>query len=131
MNPNTEEVYLTARTNTIKAAIQEGCTIVPTYFFGNTRLFNIAGASGSDSWLSKLSRRLRTSIIFFYGRWFAPIPFRHPLKMVTGEPIVTQQIDDPTKEQIDAVHQRVIKSLNDLYHSPKKPSWETRPLKIT
>jgi len=70
-----EAVYLNKRTNTIRLMIKEGANIVPAFFFGNTRLFNIAGASGSESFLSKLSRKLRTSIVVFYGRNFLPIPF--------------------------------------------------------
>lgn len=38
------------------------------FFFGNSKLFNIIGGKGSDSWLAKLSRKWKASFIMFYGR---------------------------------------------------------------
>jgi hypothetical protein len=61
-----------------------GADIIPAFFFGNTSLFDVLG-SGMDSWLAKVSRKLRTSIMFFYGRLFLPVPYRHPIHMVTGK----------------------------------------------
>jgi 2-acylglycerol O-acyltransferase 2 len=114
----------------VKAAIEEGAHIIPVFFFGNTRQFKIIGSPGENSFLSRLSRKLRTSIVFFYGRFGLPIPFRHPIKMVSGEIVEVDQCSSPTAEQVEEVMNRVIKSVTDLYNSPKKPSWETRPLVV-
>ena len=43
MNTKTEGIYLKQRHNTIKLAIQNGAHIVPLYFFGNTKIFNLVG----------------------------------------------------------------------------------------
>jgi 1-acyl-sn-glycerol-3-phosphate acyltransferase len=130
MNKDTEGIFLRKRLNTVKAAIQEGADIVPVFFFGNTRLFNIAGASGSDSLLSKLSRKLRASIVLFYGRHFLPVPLRHPIRMVTGRVVHVQQKEFPSDAEVEEVMQRVITSVQELYDT-KKPDWETRPLVIS
>ena len=46
-----------------------GAHIVPTFFFGNSSILKVVGTeSGSKSWISKFSRKFRTSLIFFYGR---------------------------------------------------------------
>lgn len=129
MSEDSEGIYLRKRHNTVKAAIQEGAHIVPSFFFGNTKIFNVASGSGSDSWMSKLSRKLRASIVIFFGRQGLPVPLRHPIRMVTGNIVEVVQCDAPSEEQIQETMDRVIASVEDLYQN-KKPDWETRPLII-
>ena len=50
--------------------------------------------------------------------------------MVTAEIVKVQQNDNPTAEQVAEVQERVIQSITNMYNSPKKPAWETRPLVI-
>ena len=129
ISPEKEEVFLLKRKNTVRTAIQEGAHIVPAFFFGNTRLFNIAGASGSDSFLSRFSRKIRASIVLFYGRNYLPVPFRHPIKMAFGEIVEVKQNDNPTDEEIQEVIDRLKKSMEAAYE--KRPEWEKRPLVIS
>ena len=71
------------------------------------------------------------SIVFFYGRFFLPIPIRHPIKMVSCDVVKVEQCDSPTEEQVKDVQNRVIASLQKMYDtSGKKPDWEQRPLVI-
>ena len=129
INDKTEEIYLNERKGFIKAAIQEGCDIIPTFFFGNSTLFSIIGGNGSDSFLAKISRQLKASIMFFYGRFFLPIPYRKPLFMACGSPIQVTQNDNPTTEEINDVMQRLQLGVMQLYKE-SCPVWETRPLLI-
>lgn len=129
ISPEKEEIFLLKRKNTIKTAIQEGAHIVPAFFFGNTRLFNIAGASGSNSFLSQFSRKIRASIVLFYGRHYLPVPFRHPIRASFGEVVEVKQNDNPTDEEIQEVMDRVKKSLEGVY--ARRPEWEKRPLVIS
>jgi len=125
-----EHIFLRPRKNTVKAAIQEGAHIIPVFFFGNSKLFTIVTGQGSDSWLARLSRRLRMSLFFFYGRHYLPVPYRHPLRMVTGDIVRVTKIENPTDEQVAEVHDKVIAAVQKLYDT-KKPDWETRPLVIS
>ena len=127
-NDDKETCFFKSRKGTIKAAIQEGAHIVPTFFFGNTKLFKVVGGKGTDSFISRLSRKLRTSLIFFYGRFFLPIPKRHPLKMVTGDIIRVTKNPNPSDEDIEKVMSEVIAALEKLWE--RKPVWETRQLEI-
>ena len=135
INPKEEAIYLKSRQKTIKVAIQEGLHIIPSYTFGNTKLFDIVGgnyddsSTTSNSFIAKLSRKLQMSIIFFYGRYFLPIPYQQPLHIVRGKTIITKQEDNPSDETVQKVLNKVIKEVQRLYDS-KKPSWETRPLVI-
>lgn len=130
MNKETESIFLRKRHNTVKMAIQEGAHIIPAFFFGNTRIFDLpTSKGGSESFLAKLSRKLRASIVIFYGRHYLPVPFRTPLHMVSGDIVEVKQSDNPTEEEINEVLGRVIASVEKLYRD-RKPEWETRPLVI-
>lgn len=130
MNPDTEGIFLRKRQNTVKAAIQEGAHIIPVFFFGNTRIFNVAGKNSSDSIMSKISRKLRASIVLFFGRNFLPVPFRKPIRMVTGRVVEVVQKEFPSDEEVNAVMEQVIASVQELYET-KRPEWEDRPLVIS
>jgi diacylglycerol O-acyltransferase 2, plant len=130
LSEDSEGIYLRKRHNTVKAAIQEGADIVPTFFFGNSRIFTVPGKSGSDSFLSKLSRKMRASIVLFYGRHYLPVPYRTPLRMVVGRIVDVTQKDFPSEEEVNEVMEKVIASVTELYEK-KKPDWETRPLVIS
>ncbi len=128
-NTYEETIYLKKRFGTVKLAIQQGANIVPVFFFGNTRLFDVPGGSGTESLFSKLSRKIRASIIFFYGRQFLTVPYRHPLRMVFGEIVEVTQKDEPTQEEIQETLNKVVASVEKLYKE-KRPEWEDRPLII-
>ena len=135
MNNKTENIYLRKRFNTVKAAIQEGANIVPIFCFGNTKLFTslnetVNSKDGKESFLSRISRKFRASIVFFYGRHYLPVPYRHPIRLVTGDIVEVTQISEPTPEQVQEIMDKVIQSIQHLYEQ-KKPDWETRPLIIT
>ena len=66
-------------------------------------------------------------IVIFTG---LPVPFRQPLRMVTGEIVLVKKIEFPTDEEINGVLDRVILATTKLYET-KKPEWEKRPLVIT
>jgi len=134
-----EGLYIKRRYGTVKMAIQEGAHIIPAFFFGNSRCFTIVGgsdASGKDAsflakFLQRVSRALKASIVFFYGRNYLPIPFRTPLKMVAGNVVRVKQNDNPSDEEIQAVLNQVMNEFERLYaDESKRPIWETRPLKL-
>jgi hypothetical protein len=130
MNNETEAIYLRKRLNTVKAAIEEGANIVPIFFFGNTKLFSTLNHDGStNSFLSRISRKLRASILLFYGRNYLPVPYRHPIKMVTAEIVEVVQCANPSEEQVQETMDRLIRSLQQAYEA-KKPDWEKRPLVV-
>eukprot|EP01034_Spumella_vulgaris_P023350 gene23350-29563_t len=130
VNSETESIYLKKRQNTVKVAIQEGAHIIPAFFFGNTRIFHVAEKDGTDSLLAKLSRKLRASIVFFYGRQYLPVPFRQPIHMASGDIVEVVQNDNPSVEEIQAVLDRVVLAVDKLYRE-KRPEWEKRPLVIS
>lgn len=89
----------------------------------------LAGSSSSQSWLAKLSRKVRASIVLFYGRQGLPVPFRHPIRMCSGEVVEVEQKSFPSDADVQGVMDRLIQSVTKLYRT-NKPDWETRPLII-
>ena len=102
-----------------RIALQEGAHLVPIYYFGNTQILDMIG-SGGNGILAKISRSLKTSLLIFYGRWFTPIPYQHPITMVVGQPIIVHKVDHPTHDQVVALHSQftdaIVKLFNDHKH---------------
>ena len=76
-----EEVILRSRKGLFKTSIETGAPVVPVYHLGNSAVLKFG-----PHWLLSLSRRLRTSLGFVYGKW-GPIPTQHPIHMVSGDAI--------------------------------------------
>ena len=87
------------------------------------------GSSSSQSRLAKLSRKVRASIVMFYGRQGLPVPFRHPIRMCSGEVVEAEQKSFPSDADVQGVMDRLIQSVTELYRT-NKPDWEARPLII-
>lgn len=129
-SPDAEVIYLKKRYTTIELCIQQGAHIVPVFFYGNSMLFDVPSSLvGPQSWLAAISRKFRASLIFFYGRHYLPVPYRHPLHMAFGEVIEVQQHDQPTKEQVEETLQKVVDAVQHLYYK-NRPIWETRPIVV-
>lgn len=120
-----ERIYLRKRAGFVKLAIREGAHIVPVFFFGNTKTL----LKLNSPILELISRKVKASIIIFYGRWGLPIPFRHPIKMVLGKPIRVQQCETPTDAEVGQKLSEVVDAIAELYKK-HRPEWETRPLII-
>lgn len=81
-----------------------------------------------SSFVFRLSRKLRMSLLLFYG-CFGTIPRPLPLHMARGKVIEVEQCDNPTDEQVQQVLDQLIAAIEQLYID-KKPDWEDRPLVI-
>jgi len=122
-----EMIYLKNRKGFIKLAMQLGTPLVPIYYFGNTQLFDFVGGET----LSRLSRKFKLSMVLFYGRFFLPIPYQHPITMVVGRPIPVPHVEHPSPELVDRLHTRFVNELNKLYDDHcHLVGWEGKPLII-
>ena len=84
-NSDNETIILRKRYGLVKLAFRTGAPLVPCYLYGNNQTLSCwYDSSGIMQWLS---RTLRFSLFFFWGRFFLPIPFRTPITGVMGLPI--------------------------------------------
>jgi len=121
-----EYIFLRERKGFVRMAIEMGVDIVPVYHLGNTSLFDYS----KNNFLSKWSRKLQISLVVFWGRFFLPLPYRKPVVMVIGEPITVKKNSNPSADEIDEIHSKVIEALGKLFQDNKHhiPGWESKQL---
>mmetsp|Transcript_19584 Transcript_19584/g.61572 ORF Transcript_19584/g.61572 Transcript_19584/m.61572 type:complete len:373 (+) Transcript_19584:118-1236(+) len=94
-----------------RLALETGARLVPIYVFNNDYFDHAPFTS--------LSRRLRVSILLFWGQCGLPIPFRprRPLVFAIGQPLETRRIASPTDSDIDRLHANYETALHDLFRT--------------
>jgi hypothetical protein len=60
------------------------------------------------------------------GRWGTLIPYQVPLVTVVGSPIHVEAVANPSKEQVNALHERYVQALVDLYEEHKDVYFKDR-----
>ena len=115
--PLEEVVKLKHRKGIAKLALRTGHPIVPAYSVGNTAAFS----AWFDPFgiLERVSRAVQASLFVYWGRFFLPIPRRANVTMLIGRPIVVEKVLDPTDAQVDAVHQRLLREMAELFDEHK------------
>lgn len=111
-----EQIVLNRRRGFVRVALQTGASLIPCYALGANNLFNRRW--GSNSLAARLSHRCRASFVYWTGRYEVPFGFiPNPTKLVfaIGKPIDVEQVDDPTQEQIDELHQQFVRALRELF----------------
>ena len=83
--PGKHQIVFEKRYGLIKLAIETGTSLVPTYVFGGTDFFH--NLITDDSWVSRLSRKLRLAFTVFYGRFHLLVPYTPRVTMVFAEPL--------------------------------------------
>jgi len=130
-----EVILLKERKGLVKLAIKTGAFLLPCYLFGNTQLYSLwcGGDNGSTlhEILRKLSRKLGFALIFFWGRFYLPLPYRVPIVGVMSSPIPVVQNDNPSDEEVQIVHQLLMNKMKELFDKHKdKYGWTHRNLII-
>lgn len=125
--PQEEVIKLKHRKGIAKLALRTGHPIVPAYSVGNTAAFS----AWFDPFglLERASRAVQASLFIYWGRFCLPIPRRANITMLIGRPIVVEKVKDPTDAQIDAVHQRLLGEMAELFDTHKAAlGWSQRTI---
>lgn len=118
-HPDKEVFLLSTRRGLPRIALRTGTPIVPCIMFGNTDI--IRAVQDSCGVMERLSRALRMSLVLLRGRFFLPVPFRKPVSVVLGKPLVPPPEDcvegskEPSKEAIARLHKRMVDATVALY----------------
>ena len=126
-----EVVAVADRRGAARLALEHGITIHPGYLLGNTACYHVW--HDSSGVLETISRRLRVSLMLFWGRWGLPVPFRTRISFVFGTPVVPPRPPTPggppSKEAVEAVHRMVLAEVRRVYEEAAPPfGWNGRPL---
>ncbi|XP_073978557.1 uncharacterized protein isoform X2 [Rhodnius prolixus] len=125
--PGTHRIIAKNRKGFIKLALTTGSDLVPVYSFGETDLYN-QWIFPENSLLYKIQQAVRkfTGIapVLFLGRGifqnhFGLLPYQKPINMVVGKPIVVEKVINPTKNEINDLHERFIQELIALFEEHK------------
>jgi len=126
-HPGLATLYLSKRKGFVKLALRYGASLVPMFAFGENELFEQA-ANPRGSWLRAWQEGAMavTGIptLLFSGRGifqytFGFVPRRRPITVVVGAPIDVSAVPEPTREQVEALHQRYLAALSELYDTYK------------
>lgn len=96
-----------------RLALETGARLVPIYVFNNDYFDHLP--------LTSLSRRLRASILLFWGQFGLPIPFKplRPLVFAIGTPLESRLVTNPTNDDINRLHARYETAIQDLFDGYK------------
>lgn len=103
----------------VRIAIQNGAQLVPTYSFGEHRLFDNVYLPRVQNWF------LHTVGFgyphFPYGRAYLPIPRRTKIGLVVGHPIDCSAIQsaNPAQSDVDRIHAQYFATVKQLFETYK------------
>ncbi|XP_072033450.1 2-acylglycerol O-acyltransferase 2-like [Amphiura filiformis] len=126
-NPHIHRLYISKRKGFIREAIKTGAFPCPIYSFGESDVYDqVPSLEGSK--LRKFQTIFTKVMGFappvFKGRGFfnyslGLLPYRRPIDTVVGKPIPVRKIENPSREEIDEIHQKYIQRLQELFDENK------------
>lgn len=139
--PNTYRCYLRKRRGFVRVALQTGAALVPAISFGENDMYDVVQYK-PGSWIrifqDTFKQYANVTPIHFNGRGclqykFGLLPKRNPITLVIGEPIHLRKTLNPTKDEINQIHEIFCKRLNKLFEAHKSKyvkDWENVFLEI-
>lgn len=127
VTPGHYKLTLLNRKGFIKMALITGAHLVPVFSFGENDVYHTVPIK-KDTWLRYLQDRFKklTSFVLpiYWGRGifnytFGILPHRKEINTVIGKSIAVKKIENPTNEDIDALHKIYINELEKLYNEHK------------
>ncbi|EDO38372.1 predicted protein [Nematostella vectensis] len=127
-HPGTNVLTLKARYGFIKLAIRNGASLVPVYAFGENDVFNQV-SNPRGSMLRRIQTKIQKTVAFapvlFYGRGifqytFGLLPHRKPIHVVVGSPIEVEKNENPSRDEVQRVHDLYEDKLVKLFEDNKE-----------
>ncbi|KAM7538884.1 hypothetical protein Aperf_G00000056055 [Anoplocephala perfoliata] len=108
-------LMLSRRPGFFRTALQAGSYLVPSIGFGETNIFDqVPNPEGSP--LRKLQKWLMRIMPFvpIYSTYY--IPYRRPISVVIGRPIMCEQTPNPSDEQVNELREEYRQELIQMFN---------------
>lgn len=117
--PDSLRLVLKRRKGFVKLAIRTGADLVPVLAFGENELydqFNPAGHPHIHKFQMLVKNMLGFTIPLFHARGVfnydvGMMPYRRPLNIVVGRPIMIERQEKPDAKYVDEIHERYTQEL--------------------
>ena len=125
--PYSMKLILKRRKGFVKLAMRTGADLVPVMAFGENDLydqFNPEEYPKIHKFQLLLKKIFGFTIPLFHARGVfnydvGLMPYRRPLNIVVGRPIMVVQSSEPKQEEIDKVHEEYVRELERLWETYK------------
>eukprot|EP01118_Nematostelium_gracile_P013579 TRINITY_DN5154_c0_g1_i1.p1 TRINITY_DN5154_c0_g1~~TRINITY_DN5154_c0_g1_i1.p1 ORF type:complete len:319 (-),score=61.86 TRINITY_DN5154_c0_g1_i1:59-991(-) len=127
--PNTDILILKRRKGFVRLALENGVDLVPVYGYGINDLYiQFPWFKKARQWFTSMTQIAPT---FGLGRQFCYMfPLQRPIAVLVGRAIPVNKVEDPTDEQVDALHEKYMEELQQLFDDYNATSGENRKLII-
>ena len=121
--PGALRLVLARRKGFIKLAIRTGADLVPVLAFGENELYEQFDPMAHPM-IHKVQLAVKKVMGFtvplFHARGVfnydvGMMPYRRPLNIVVGKPIMVQSMERPTPEYVDAIHEKYVEELERIW----------------
>lgn len=125
---NQYRILIKKRKGFCRLALKHGSPLVPVFAFGEHVVYDQLH-SEPGSRLHRFQEALRKHIgmapVVIRGRGlfqytFGLLPHRSPVAVVVGEPLEVEAVPNPSREQVEALHERFCEALRTLYDRHKE-----------
>lgn len=123
--PGCCDLTLQRRNGFFRIALQHGAKLVPVYAFGENELYEVPAISRFRLLQEWMMRWFGYTVPIYMGAGCAstaaqatplnPVPRRHPVITIVGDPISCERIEHPSQQQVDDLKARYIDQLKKIF----------------
>ena len=123
-------IVVATRKGFVKKALIHGANLIPCIAFGENSVFTKVNFE-PGSLLYKMQSRFYSIFKFkhpiYYGRSLFTdkkiakgcVPYKKPISVIMGDPIMVSRVEKPSQEQIDQLHATYMEQLRSIYEANK------------
>ena len=125
--PGDYKIIIKNRKGFVKLALQTGASLVPVFSFGELDVYGQPSNEPGTflrTYQDFFKKLTGVTLAMFYGRGFLEnsfgwLPYRKPITTVIGRPIDVVKNAAPSREDVDALHQKFIEEICELFENHK------------